>query len=89
MSPQTTTAARAEQTAGKRFKLRAELRPAEVYAIIDSREQMPFDLVPLRTRAGTLQAGDYSIQGLESLVAIERKSLPDLLSCIAGERRTI
>ena len=29
-----------------------------------------------------MQTGDYSVVGLESVIAIERKSLPDLLSCV-------
>ncbi|HWA99003.1 MAG TPA: ERCC4 domain-containing protein [Pirellulales bacterium] len=35
---------------------------------------------------GTLPTGDYSIRGLEQVVAIERKSEPDLLCCIGAER---
>ena len=34
----------------------------------------------------TLTTGDYSLRGLESVVAIERKSLSDLVSCVGGER---
>ena len=44
-------------------------------AIVDLREQLPLDLSPLRTIRGTLATGDYSVQGLENIVAIERKSL--------------
>ena len=51
-----------------------------------SREQTPFDLAPMQTKAGTLNVGDYSIAGLESVVAIERKSLPDLVACCGRER---
>ncbi|MBN1420976.1 MAG: hypothetical protein JXP34_19550 [Planctomycetes bacterium] len=51
-----------------------------------SREQAPLDLVPLRTVRTTLATGDYSIRGLEDLVAIERKSLPDLIGCVGRER---
>ena len=37
---------------------------------------------------GTLQVGDYSVAGLESLISIERKSLSDLLgSLTAGRER--
>lgn len=66
--------------------LPAELKPESITAIIDTREQTPLDLAPLRTIPGTLTTGDYSIRGLESVVAIERKSLSDLLGCIGGER---
>jgi DNA excision repair protein ERCC-4 len=64
----------------------AELRPEQVIAVVDTREQLPLDLAPLRTEAGTLATGDYSVRGLEHVVAIERKSLSDLLGCIGGER---
>ena len=64
----------------------AELDPARVVAIVDTREQLPLRLDPLQTELGTLQAGDYSVRGLEHLVAIERKSLGDLLSCVGTAR---
>ena len=55
--------------------------------IIDSREQRPFDFGPdIQVQVGTLTAGDYSIQGLEEHVAVERKSLPDLTACVGPER---
>jgi len=63
-----------------------ELKPEVVTAVIDTREQLPLDLSPLGTVAGTLSTGDYSVAGLETLIAIERKSLPDLLSCVGQER---
>ncbi len=68
------------------IRLTAELRPEQVTCIVDTREQMPLDLAPLRTTIGTLATGDYSIVGLESVVAIERKSLSDLLGCVGQER---
>ncbi len=55
-------------------------------AIIDTREQAPLDLSPLRSEAGTLATGDYSVKGLVDVVAIERKSLTDLLGCIGQDR---
>src|ERR1700676_181303 len=69
-----------------RCPIPAELSPEAVTAIIDTREQTPLDLAPLRVELGTLATGDYSVAGLETIVAIERKSLPDLLSCIGQER---
>lgn len=69
-----------------RIHLPAELRPEQVVAVVDTREQLPLDLSPLQTIGGTLATGDYSIQGLEAVVAIERKSLPDLLGCIGTSR---
>jgi ERCC4-type nuclease len=53
--------------------------------VIDSREQTPFvfnDNWPVET--GALASGDYSIVGLTDFVAIERKSLSDLCSCVVA-----
>jgi len=58
----------------------------QINAIIDTREQTPFDLSPMQCERGTLQVGDYSIRGLETVVAIERKSLPDFVACCGTER---
>lgn len=53
---------------------------------MDTREQSPLDLSPLRVSIGTLPTGDYSIVGLENIVCVERKSLADLLACVGRER---
>lgn len=68
------------------MKLPADISPESVVAIVDTREQTPLDLAPLQTITGTLATGDYSVRGLEDIVAIERKSLSDLMSCIGRER---
>lgn len=65
--------------------------------VVDTREQRPWSFTsrlvqeliggPLPTVRGTLATGDYSVQGIEDQVAIERKSLPDFIMCVAsGER---
>ena len=57
--------------------------------LIDTREQaaFPFTRWPdIETRAATLYAGDYSLPGLERSIALERKSLPDLVACLGPER---
>ena len=66
--------------------MKATIDPSDVTAIIDTREQNPLVLSPLQTTSGTLATGDYSIVGLENIVAIERKSLPDLIACVGRER---
>lgn len=63
-----------------------DVSPDDLVAVIDSREQHPLDLVPLGSRIATLSTGDYSLRGLESVVAIERKSLADLLLCVGQGR---
>lgn len=55
--------------------------------LVDTREQRPLrfsDLV--RVESVTLGTGDYSAAGLTDRVAIERKSLPDLVACCGPER---
>jgi len=74
--------ARREQTAA----LPAELRPQDITVIVDTREQRPLDVSPLQAVTGTLSTGDYSVLGLERVVAVERKSLPDLLACCGTQR---
>lgn len=70
----------------KTVTLRKDLAPEQVTAIIDSREQTPFTLAPLRTTKGTLATGDYSIKGLTHVIAVERKSMSDLMNCIGIDR---
>lgn len=67
-------------------KINKTLDPSRVTAIIDTREQTPVNLDPLRSIKGTLTTGDYSVLGLEHVVAIERKSLDDLVACVGRER---
>jgi DNA excision repair protein ERCC-4 len=63
----------------------ADVRPT---IIVDTREQTPLPFSRLKTQAGTLVTGDYSIAGLESLFSIERKSIADLTACCIGENRS-
>jgi ERCC4-type nuclease len=67
------------------------LRSAKVpkpVVLVDTREQQPF---PLRAnhpnwicgeRRATLKTGDYTIEGMEDLLALERKNLADLVACV-------
>lgn len=57
--------------------------------VIDTREQRPFEFsrFDCSTTRATLPTGDYSLLGLEDRVAIERKSLDDLVSCLMGSNR--
>jgi len=67
-------------------RIPAELKPEQLTAVIDQREQLPLDLSPLNAVSSTLTTGDYSVVGLESIIAVERKSLGDMLSCIGTSR---
>lgn len=64
----------------------SEIKIEHLTAIIDAREQMPCRLDPLMSERGTLATGDYSLVGFENQIAIERKSLPDLVACCGVER---
>lgn len=68
------------------MKLPAKLEPEDLTAIVDTREQTPLDLSPLRSQQGTLDTGDYTLAGCENVVRVERKSLDDLLACVGRER---
>lgn len=57
--------------------------------IIDKREQAPYAFekyADTETEQGTLQSGDYSLAGLTDRVAVERKSLDDLIGCLTSGR---
>ncbi|HKD69787.1 MAG TPA: ERCC4 domain-containing protein, partial [Candidatus Binataceae bacterium] len=58
--------------------------------LIDSREQRPLSFGDIPVRRDALETGDYSCicddKDLRDVVAIERKSISDLLGCIGGQR---
>jgi len=57
--------------------------------IADTREQRPYDFTgyDVQIIQAGLPAGDYSIPGCESIVAIERKTLDDLINCLMVKNR--
>ena len=57
--------------------------------IVDTREQEPYAFDPRLAAAvrRALPAGDYSIEGLEERVAVERKTLDDFVSTVIHSRR--
>lgn len=76
-----------------------ELTVCPFRVCIDTREQAPFTFQGLRTDAKdgnrqlivetiptTLTTGDYSIEGMEGLVSIERKSVADFYGTILAGR---
>lgn len=64
----------------------SDLQLEQLTAIVDTREQMAWNLEPMKIVAKGLDVGDYSILGLESVIAIERKSLADFVMCCGSER---
>ena len=59
----------------------------QIVLVQDTREQNGYGpLFQTPHVVGTLGAGDYSVLGLEDLIAIERKSFQDLLGSLTGGR---
>lgn len=54
--------------------------------VVDTREQLPYKFGKLESVRKKLDAGDYSLEGLESQVAVERKSKPDAYGCVGKGR---
>ena len=57
--------------------------------LTDTREQTPylFERWNIKTQETGLQTGDYSIVGFSDKIAIERKTLDDLVGCLKGDGR--
>lgn len=66
--------------------MRKNLRIEDIVCVTDSREQRPLNLAPLKTIVKGLKVGDYSVEGYEEKIAIERKSLQDFVACCGKER---
>jgi ERCC4-type nuclease len=64
------------------MRIPTELKSEQVTAVVDTRERTPWDLSPMRMIRNTLTTGDYTVVGLEHVVRLERKTLPDLLQCV-------
>lgn len=59
--------------------------------LIDSREQRPLDFLACGSdieveHGAALHVGDYSVKGLTDRIAVERKSIDDLVQCLSRER---
>ncbi len=61
---------------------------SEIVVVVDTREQVPYafdpSLVTVVRRA--LPVGDYSLDGYEGTVAVERKSREDYVATVVGAR---
>jgi ERCC4-type nuclease len=61
--------------------------------LVDTREQSPLTLRANHPnwigdeKRVTLKTGDYSIEGMETLLALERKSLADIVNCTVVSRK--
>jgi ERCC4-type nuclease len=54
--------------------------------LIDTREQTPYAFGDVDICRGTLQTGDYSLLDLGDAVAVERKTIDDLIGCLTQDR---
>ncbi|HKY41363.1 MAG TPA: ERCC4 domain-containing protein [Polyangiaceae bacterium] len=67
---------------------RAKPKPRP-YVLIDTREQRPLRFAPdlgVDCGGATLPAGDYSVRGFTALIALERKSVADLVGTLTKGR---
>lgn len=62
------------------------LQAPQVVVQVDTREQAPLDLSPLRMEEATLRTGDYALAAAPDACVIERKTASDLLGCIGNGR---
>lgn len=63
------------------------IKKSDMTILVDSREKKPLAFQNAKTKEATLSTGDYSLEHFEDRIAIERKSLPDLLGSLSGERK--
>jgi ERCC4-type nuclease len=61
--------------------------------LVDTREQRPFEFTRHRnwiagTQRQKLSVGDYTVEGMTGLLALERKSLTDLITTLMQNRET-
>ena len=60
--------------------------------LVDTREKVPFEFLNVRnwiekTKKKKLDVGDYSIEGMEDQIALERKTLTDLITTLMQHRK--
>ncbi len=56
---------------------------------VDTREQIPYLFPRCQTVVKTLHQGDYSVEGDEDLITVERKSLSDFYGSITSGRKRL
>ena len=60
--------------------------PLPFAILVDSREQKPYEFDDHKTIVVGLHTGDYSIDGYQDLVSVERKEWSDFYGCLAKGR---
>jgi hypothetical protein len=72
--------------------IRKECMPKPV-VLVDTREKAPLPLYAYHPnwiageRRESLRTGDYTVEGMEEILCLERKSLADLVACTVTSRR--
>lgn len=54
--------------------------------VVDTREQYPYMFEPRATIVKKLDTGDYSLEGFEDKVAVERKQMDEFISCMINKK---
>lgn len=86
------SATRLRVVRGQRNIIRSARIPKPV-VLVDTREQEPFPLHVNHPnwiggeRRVALKTGDYTVEGMENLICLERKNLADLVACTVTYRR--
>ncbi len=62
--------------------------PPNMIVVIDTREQLPYVFSGCRVSRRKLDVGDYSIEGWEDKISIERKSANDFYGSIVNNKET-
>ena len=79
---------RRASSARRRGTLLSRFSQQPVTLLVDTREQEPYsfdDRLAVAER-WALPAGDYSVAGIEGVVAVERKTLDDFVSTVIHSR---
>lgn len=65
----------------------------DIVFLIDTREQNPWDFrifnsdkIQIKQKRASLKTGDYTLEGYEDQIVIERKSLEDFVGCVSTSR---
>ncbi|UJS16906.1 MAG: hypothetical protein L3J17_13460 [Candidatus Jettenia sp.] len=62
------------------------MKKSDMTILQDTREQKPLTFPQAKVLVKMLKTGDYSLEGFEDKITIERKSLPDLLGSLGNDR---
>ena len=73
----------------RRVKFPAQPKVENIRIAVDNREQgdvPPWDMAPMPWEWATLATGDFGLLDLPGVACVERKTLPDLVQCVARGR---